>query len=390
MRPGVWGLLAAGLAALALGSAPALAQPDPFVEGLTAHSQDQALLLDMVFARPGAEARLRERLASYPVPGELARRGWPMLCAASHHSGRYRQAVEDCSRAVMADPTGGDGNTLAIVRVLAGQRPTTAYGSARVPVSAGEHVQVIAGDYEDFAIADTGAQISVMMRSVAEAAHVHILGVSGSVGSTTASVVGQIGVVPEVRIGGAVLRDLPVLVLPDESLTLAEGQVRLPFILSLYAMADFGRVGWSDHGRWLLLGEAAPDPYPTAVPMLWHPFGLGLPLEGPGGRRVAHLDSGANISYLFRSGLPLLMRSETARLSASTRRIGGVGGMVEEKIETLPRATLRLAGQPLVLSDVDVARDTESGEAARIGEDVLNRYAAVVLDFRTMTFSVNP
>ena len=379
--------LGGAVAALVLAGLASSALADPYATDRTVTGEDR-IMSDVIFGRPGAIERLRQRLTTAPAASPaLQKEGWSTLCEHSYHVGQYAQGAKDCAEAVLRD---SDVNTAVIVRLLAAQPVPRAEGSARVALSAGAHVPVAAGDYRDFAIADTGAQISVMMESVALAAHVRILGASSSVDTTTTPVRGKIGIVPEVRIGGAVLRDLPVLVLPDHQLSIAGGRVRLPFILSLYALAEFGRVAWLDHGRVLALGDAAPAPTADAVPMIWHPQGIAVPLDGRIGRRAAHLDSGANLSYLFNAGLPMLRAEEVQRLAPSHRRVGGVGGVVDEQGDQLPLATLSMAGRPLVLTDVDVVRDTENGEVARIGEDVLNRYAAAVLDFRTMTFSLKP
>lgn len=379
-----------GLAAvLAIGlSAPARAAEDPYAERARGVRGDEALWLDVVFGEAGAADRLRARLTAAPVPADdFAARAWPLVCEHDYHASRYRDAVADCTRAAAL---GADAHVLEIVALLADQPSVQAEGSARVALTPGSHIAVRSGDYNAWAIADTGAQISVMMQSVATAAHVRLLGVTRSVDTTTTTVAGQIGLIPEVVIGGARLRNLPVLVLPDAQLTLANGAVRLPCILSLYGLAAFGRLAWLDHGRTLALGDAAPQGLDGAVPMVWHPLGLGVPLDGVGGRRVAHLDSGANISYLLESGLQLIPPDERVRLGVGHRRIGGVGGVVEQDIERLPRASLALAGHPLAFADIDVAMNADTGEVARLGEDVLDRYSAAVLDFRTMRFSVRP
>ncbi len=376
-----------GLAALLLTAAGSAAGADPYATDRTVTGEDR-LMSDVIFGRPGAIERLRQRLTTAPAASlALQKEGWSTLCEHSYHIGQYAQGAKDCAEATARD---SDVNTAVIVRLLSTQPAPRSEGRARVPLSPGEHLPVIAGDYREFAIADTGAQISVMMESVAQAAHVRILGASSAVDTTTVAVRGKIGIAPEVRIGTATIRDLPVLVLPDRQLTMAGGQVRLPFILSLYALAEFGRIAWLDHGRTLALGDAAPAPGPDAVPMIWHPQGIAVPLDGRIGRRAAHLDSGANLSYLFHTGLDMLRAEEVQKLTASHRQVGGVGGVVDEAIDQLPLATLSLAGRPLLLRDVDVVKDTENGEVARIGEDVLNRYSAAVLDFRSMTFWVRP
>ncbi len=380
------GLLA--ILALGLGAAPAHAAQDPYAERAAGVQGDEALWADVVFGDAGAADRLRARLNGAPPPSAaFAARAWPLVCDDDYHASRYREGVTDCTRAAAV---GSDAHVLEIIGLLAGQPPVQAEGSARVALTAGSHIPVRSGDYDAWAIADTGAQISVMMQSVAKAAHVRILGETRSVDTTTTTVAGQIGIIPEVRIGEAVLRNLPVLVLPDAQLTLANGAVRLPLIISLYGFAEFGRMAWLDHSRSLALGEAAPQGFEGAVPMVWHPLGLGVPLDGVGGRRAAHLDSGANISYLLEAGLQLIPPKERVSLGVGHRRIGGVGGVVEQDIERLPRASLSLAGHPLAFADIDVAMDADTGEVARIGEDVLGRYAAVVLDFRSMRFSVKP
>ncbi|HEY3521713.1 MAG TPA: retropepsin-like aspartic protease [Rhodanobacteraceae bacterium] len=254
------------------------------------------------------------------------------------------------------------------------------------------HVPVRASGYAGTAIADTGAEISVMMQSVATAAHVKMLGASRNVGSTTSAVSGQIGLIPEVTIGEATVENIPVLVLPDARLTIRSGKetVSLPFILSVYALADFGRVAWLDHDKWLALGSAAPASFPDAVPMIWHPTGIAVPLEGPGGRRAAQFDSGSDVSYLYESGSSLLSDAERSSIVKAKRKIGGVGGVVEQEVRRVPRADLRLADQALVLKNLDIAAQPETGEAARLGEDVLAAYSAVVFDFDAMTFSISP
>jgi hypothetical protein len=372
-------------------AAPAAAGTPDFFTSRMGLEADTALYLDAWWGDANTIERLRARLNQSPAPTN-AYDGWSLLCGFEYHTAQYAKAVPDCEKAIALNPDGGDANTLAIVKLVADQPPPRAYGSARVPVTSGVRVPVKAGGYNGTAIADTGAQVSVMMQSVAKAAHVKMMGASRDVGSTTAAVTGQIGLIPEVNLGDAVVKNIPVLVLPDAQLTIGDGKksVSLPFILSLYALADFGRVAWLDHDKWLVLGSAAPASFPDAVPMIWHPTGIAVPLEGPGGRRTAQFDSGADSSYLYESGAALLSDAERTSIIKTKRKIGGVGGIVEEDIRRVPQASLTLAGQPLVLKNLDIAKQPETGEAARLGEDVLQAYSAVVFDFGAMTFSVSP
>jgi len=379
---------AAAALTLALGADGRAWAADPYVEAAAMPKGDQALILDVVFGRLGAAERLSARMTADPRPTpDLAERAWPLLCEDDYRTGRYRAGAASCGQAAAI---GAEAHVLEIVQLLADQPPVKAEGAARVILSPGGRIAVRSGDFAGEGIVDTGAQISVMMQSVALAAHVRLLGVSHSVETPTADIQGQIGMIPEVRIGRARLQNLPVLVLPDDQLVIANGSVRLPFILGLDGLAAFERIAWLDHGRALALGAAAPVSAPGAAPLTWHPLGVAAPVDGVEGRRAAHLDSGANLSYLTETGLGLLPPQERTRLGASRRWVGGVGGAVEEDIERLPRATLSLAGHSLTLVDVDVAMESDTGEVARIGEDVLGRFSAVVLDFIAMKISVKP
>lgn len=377
---------------LALGVviAPARAAKPDFFAPRAGMDADTALYLDAWTGDANAVGRLRARLSQTPLPAN-ANDDWSYLCDFENHAAQYAKAVADCKKAVALNPHGGEADTLVIVKLLQHQPTPHAYGSARVPVAPGVRVPVKAGGYAGPALADTGAQISVMMQSVARSADVKMLDVSHRVGSTTASVAGRIGLIPEVKIGNAVVENIPVLVLPDAQLRVSDGKqtISLPFILSLYALADFGRIAWLDHDKWLALGSKAPPPFPGAVPMIWSPDGIAVPIEGAGGRRAAQFDSGADVSYLYASGTSLLSDAERASIVKATRKIGGLGRIVEQEVRRVPRADLTLAGHSLVLKNLNIAKQPEAGEAARLGEDVLQAYSTVVFDFGTMTFSVH-
>jgi hypothetical protein len=384
-------LRAAAIALVLLAAIPANAGAPDFYAPRAGLDRDTALLLDASSGRAEAIDALRARLNRKPAPAN-AGDAWSFLCKLDYHAGRYAQAVGDCEQGVTIDPQGGDVNNLAMVKRLAHEPAIRVRGSARVPIHDDMRIPVRAGRYGGDAMADTGAQISIMMRSVARQAGVRMLGASRDVRGTTGAFTGEIGLIPSVKIGGAEVNGIPVLVMPDAKLTYTSGNVtlRMPFILGLYALADFGRVAVLDRCKVLALGDDAPAAFADAVPMIWHPAGIAVPLQGPGGIRAALFDSGANVTALFPAALPLLAAEERAKSVEATHKIGGVGGVVEEKFRRLPLANLALAGQPLQLQNVDVAAPAETGEAARLGQDVLQKYSAVVFDFGAMTFSVSP
>ena len=379
--------MALSLSCAAQTEAVAPSRHDVFDE--TPQSALERTLTAAEFGDRRAEVRLRRLLEEKPLDAPAdpdALRAWNFLCSQSFHRGVYRAAVADCARS-LALPGGDEVQTFELARALADQPAPHLQGTgARLPIDADGKVPTSINGVEAAAVPDTGAQISVIMASVAERAHVRRLG-TASVGSTTGDVSGSIGVVPRLGLGSAILYDLPVLILPDASLTFDEGRLRMPFILSLYALGEFGRVAWLDHGRLLALGSSAPRLGLDSVPAFWHPLGLGLPMDGPRGRRAAHFDSGANESYFYPAALEVLAPDESARAQESVRRIGGAGGVATQKVRKLPQATVTVAGHPIVFREIDVAEQPETGEAARLGSDMLSRFSTVVLDIAKMRFS---
>jgi predicted aspartyl protease len=384
-----------GFAALALTSAASNGQSTSDIfyrqSQLRRQDVDERLLIAAIFGSRDAANRLRQALMTKAYHHGSQAEAWSFLCTDSYHKGDYQLAIADCTRAVAADKTGrwSGKDTLAMAQLLKDTPTPSLIGNgARVELTADGRIPVTAGDEQIAALADTGAQISVMMQSVADKAGVRIIGESNRVETTTNAVSGKVGVVARVRVGEAELCNLPVLVLPDAALTYEGGKIQLPFLLSLYAMRQFGRVAWLDYGKVLAFGDAAPPVGAKAVPVFWHPLGVGIPINGPGGRRAAHYDTGSNKTYLYLSGLPIVSKAEKARMTTAERKVGGVGGVVTEKIGRLPQLTLRIGGEELVLINVDVAPTTQSDDAARIGADVYKQAAEVVLDFERMLFSV--
>ncbi|MGH9466251.1 MAG: hypothetical protein ACRD1Y_02740, partial [Terriglobales bacterium] len=85
-----------------------------------------------------------------------------------------------------------------------------------------------------------------------------------------------------------------------------------------------------------------------------------------------------------------LSAADRATMVSAEHRFGAVGGVVKEKVRRVPQATLTIAGQPLELKNLDIAKEPQTGEAAVLGDDVLRAYSAVVFDFGAMTLSVSP
>tara|TARA_R110000803_G_scaffold35564_1_gene76841 strand:- start:1654 stop:2919 length:1266 start_codon:yes stop_codon:yes gene_type:complete len=240
-------------------------------------------------------------------------------------------------------------------------------------------------------LVDTGAEISVIMDRHARTAGLRFLEGEVQVGTVTEDVTGRLAVADRVQIGDMIVRNVVFLVLPDDMLTFSDGDYTADGILGLQVFAAAGRMGWSQGGGQLALGEAVPVVDATNLRLYWHSGGLGLEIWRRGHPASAFFDSGASRT-IFRPGLLAhLDDEERARLVRSSRTRAGVGG--EEAIETqmLDTLALTIGGSELIYQNLTIdppEEDLPAADIAAIGNDLVQRVDRLNLDFRTMRYQV--
>lgn len=365
--------------------------PDPYAA--PPKGTVDTLLRASQFGEPGADAAIQRWLAANPdaAKGDRAQM-WHRLCSDDGVRGWYEAALAACSAEATVAPKGEADDDIAMAKALQGLPPVRAIGSAKVPLVANKlgsrSASVTVNGFALPWFIDSGAEVSVVSQSVADRIAVRMLPGSVQVGTTTAPVKGQMGVIDTLTIGGATVENLPVLVLPDAQLTIADLPT-IPAILGLPALVAFERVAWLDGGQALALGDAAPAVPADAPRLYWHEEGVGVPISTARGTRGAHLDTGANASYLRGLGRALLTRAQQRSAVAHDRRIGGAGGIVKSRQKVVAKLTLKLAGAPVTLTDVSIA-DQDKESAARIGDDAIAQLASLTLDFETMRVAAVP
>jgi hypothetical protein len=365
--------------------------PDPYAT--PSKGTVDTLLRRSQFGEPGADTAIERWLAANPrAPKADRAQLWHRLCSDDGLFGRYAAALEACTNETAVAPKGEADDDVAMASLLNGLPPVRATGSTLVPLIANKlgsrSASIIANGFALPWFVDSGAEVSVVSQSVADRIKVRMLAGTVKVGTTTAAVRGKMGVVDKLTIGDATVEHLPVIVLPDAQLTIADLPT-IPAILGLPALVAFHRVAWIDGAQELALGDAAPA-VPAGAPRLyWHEEGVGVPISTVRGTRGAHFDSGANASYLRAAGHALLTRRLERSAVTHERRLGGAGGVVRSRQKVLPTLTIKLAGAPVTLSDVSIAEQDKEG-AARIGDDAIRQLGALTLDFDAMRVAAKP
>lgn len=348
-------------------------------------------LQDARFGKPGADMALLQFLSAHP-DNSIADRleGFQRLCGDFGVLTWNRLRISACSEEARLKKASGSADEgddeIGMAAALADQPPVRAIGSAKVPLVwnhlGSQDATVIVNGFSSSWFVDTGAEITTITKSLADRMGVRRVSNRVRVGTTTSDVFGEVGMIDLLRIGGASVENVPVLILPDAQLKVGNIQ-QIDGILGLQVLVAFGRIAWIDGGRSLALGEAAPKARADSPKIYWHDEGLGVPVSTTRGVQGAHLDTGANSTSLRQDGIALVDPSLLAKATEETARIGGAGGVVEVKQRRLPYLDFRLGPVPVRLEKLSI-EGPGTMSAARIGMDAVSQFGTFILDFHQM------
>lgn len=347
-------------------------------------------LRDAQFGKPGADFALIAWMRTHPeIPSSDRLLGFKQICGDFSLFTWNKAAQSACTEEAKLQKSIGSADEgakdAAMADAFADAPPIRTIGAARVPLvwnafgsqSTTISVNGVAVPW----LIDTGAQISVVTRSLAQKIGVKNIADDLRVGTSTSDVVGQVGIIDTLNIGDAAVENVPVLVLPDEQLKVGGNQIQA--ILGIQVFAAFGRMAWMERGRMLALGEAAPRAHPNAPHIYWDEEGLGVPVGTWRGVKGAFLDTGANVTDWRLAGLPLIDSQLLAAAKQRTMHVGGAGGIVEVKQRELSGLNFRLGSIPILLRDVSISDDGKAS-AAKVGMDAVSQLDTLIVDFEQM------
>lgn len=235
---------------------------------------------------------------------------------------------------------------------------------------------------------DTGAGLSVLLRSEARALGMRIRPVGLDVGSSTARhVTADLAVADSLRIGGLLFHHVVFLVLDDSLLTV--GSFRIPGLVGFPVIEQMGEVR--------VLGRDTLE-VPERVPARTE---ANLALEGRvpltpvvwrGDTLVCKLDSGADRTQFYE---PFLRRhraqvERTGRLGSI--KFAGAGGTQKYPAYWLRDVRLAVGDTSIVIDSTSVLtrsivqHEEDDYADCNLGHDVLDALHGYVIDFRDMAF----
>ncbi len=357
--------------------------------------------VDEVFNRlDSTVSRLRSYLRSAEKgPARMMNKeAWVLLADAFRRAGRYREAGE--TRREILDRFGP---------VLSQEERTNCENQAGlwsaladIPPQGVEVVEdttirmtnsqfpVRVKDRTFFVGYDTGANLSVLYKSIADELGVAIYGPAIKIQSGTGQWIdGRTGVVPEMRLGSIIIRNAVFLVLPDELFPSAVARfgVDRRGLLGAPILEGFKEITVTKEGD--LIIPASPRPR-SEQNMCFSGFMPVVQVLFRGACLSLSLDTGSSATHLYP---PFFRRYGKEIASGSKLRkstMGGVGSSVTVPIHVLDEFGFRAGGKDLSLRKIAVHTEVTHTDTryfyGTLGLDILTQCSRMTLNFESMSF----
>ncbi|HEX6371699.1 MAG TPA: pepsin/retropepsin-like aspartic protease family protein [Longimicrobium sp.] len=356
----------------------------------------------VAFNRPEeAIAELRRFLHTPEAAADPARRqaAYELLGDAYVRTFRYAEAAE--VYAALADDASADSagrenaaNVRGLWGALAGTPAQTveAPGLVRLATTRDRanlvNVRVESGGESIDFVYDTGANLSTVTASTARELGFRVLDDSVRVGSITGgNSYARVAVAPELRIGGATVRNAAFLVFPDNALAFPQIGYQIRGIVGFPVIAGFGATTLTRGGE-LVLGDTADAGAAGEQNLCLRGLMPLVAAEHAGERLHFGFDTGAQTTALYPPFHAARREAVEAGGEPSTVQVGGAGGMRQVRAYTLSPLVLRIGGREATVPQVRVYVEPTSGDSDRlfgnIGQDVIRQFESMTLDFRRM------
>lgn len=319
-----------------------------------------------------------------------------MLANMNFRDGRYRDALAELEAAHGLRPDAADvNNFLPLLRPLAAwpAMQVAKRRSSRFRMNtAGEeqHWLPVMIDGKQVAYGfDTGAALSVMGSADAkmlglEVRHVDIQ-LSEASGKPVPGV--DLALVPDMRIAGLHLRNVPFFVMEDTGEPFAKmavgtrGLIGLPVLLAMRAMQ------WDSAG-WFTFGSDARLKQPAAQNLLFHGSTAIVQLTVKGKPLIFSLDTGA-IDTDLNESFAKIFPEVLAAGKKESRAIEGMGGSALYDSVLLGPVTFTVGGRDVTLKSPHVFPAHSLGSFdGNMGHDILDQANSVTIDFRRMALQL--
>lgn len=252
-------------------------------------------------------------------------------------------------------------------------------------------VPVAVGNYSGFWIVDSGANLSIISRSVADKMGLKLSSsyetAQGGSGRTVSI---RTAVIPEILLGQAVLRNVAVLVADDSDLYFPKLGYQIEGSLGIPVLAALGRITFYPDGR-VAFGQGT-QPAAKKIDshtLFFEKFAPVVTADFGYGNQLFSLDTGALGTVLSAQFYKQAKASLDPAHQVSLELVGAGGSMVSPAY-MLRSVAAKLGGECATVEGVEILTEP-TGLAdefyGNIGENSLSSFTSFTLDFNAMQFS---
>ncbi|HWW84489.1 MAG TPA: pepsin/retropepsin-like aspartic protease family protein [Vicinamibacterales bacterium] len=239
---------------------------------------------------------------------------------------------------------------------------------------------------------DTGANQSVVSRTFAERLGLTPLpgAASGGSGLTGRKSSLRVAVLPTMQVGGAALTNVVLVIIDDENLRIGSGPdaYQLNAVLGYPILKALGVVTFTPDE--FLAGEAA-EANDQSMRMYMRGLTPAIESEVEGKPLLFTFDTGASSTDLSVRYYELF-RAQVSSWKTQLIESGGVGGSVKRELYVQPRLVMKVGTSTATLQDVSITPIRVNAGLdilfGNLGQDFVDRFESVSLNFSTMTFSL--
>ncbi len=248
---------------------------------------------------------------------------------------------------------------------------------ANVPVT-------VSGKTKDF-IFDTGANFSVIQRSVALEMGCEIIPIQFDVSAITgAKVKSDLAIIKELKIGDITCENVVFLVFDDKDLTFSEVNYSIQGIIGFPVIRNLEEIHITKADQ--LIIPKNPEVYRNSN-MILNGFIPVVQVTQDSDTLQFSFDTGAVETSLNSAYYTKYKKKIEKKGKKQTLKSGGAGGMVEFEGYILPKVTLAVGGSSQVaLHDIQVRRDrvgeSDADLDGNLGQDFIKQFDEMIISFK--------
>lgn len=238
---------------------------------------------------------------------------------------------------------------------------------------------------------DTGANFSVIQRSVAQEMNCEIIPIQFDVTAITGmKVKSDLAVMKELWLGDIKCENVVFLVFNDQDLSFSEAGYSIQGIIGFPVIRSFDEIRLNNADELFIPKVAEPvsvsnmiiNGFVPAVQVLYHSDTLQF-----------SFDTGAAETFLNSSYYQKYKRTVEKKGKKKKLKSGGAGGVVEYVGYVLPKVTLSVGQATATLKDVQVMKEsvaeTDTDFDGNLGQDFIKQFAEMVINFKYSSIRFN-